>query len=227
MKTFNYVSNLPKLVDMTTEEINGKRYYVTPLGSKFPSVTTVLSAGSDKKKSLAQWRERIGEDEAKKVMQRASTRGTKFHNMMEKYLSNDNTLFENVMPDMKQAFNDVKEVINLIDNIHYIECPLYSEKLGLAGRTDVIAEFGKTLSIIDFKTSLKLKKEEWITDYFIQATAYREMLREMTGLIAEQIVIIISVDGETEPQVFIKNPDDYVDLLVSKIKEYKESNNVS
>ena len=147
--------------------------------------------------------------------------------MMEKYLSNDNTLFENVMPDMKQAFNDVKEVINLIDNIHYIECPLYSEKLGLAGRTDVIAEFAKTLSIIDFKTSLKLKKEEWIIDYFIQATAYREMLREMTGINAVQIVIIISVDGETEPQVFIKNPDDYVDLLVSKIKEYKESNNVS
>ena len=227
MKTFNYVKNLPTLADMKTEEIDGKRYYVTPLGSKFPSVTTVLSSGADKKKSLAQWRERIGEDEAKKVMQRASTRGTKFHNMMEKYLSNDNTLFENVMPDMKQAFNDVKSVIDLIDNIHYIECPLYSEKLGLAGRTDVIAEFGKTLSIIDFKTSLKLKKEEWITDYFIQATAYREMLREMTGLNAEQIVIIISVDGESEPQVFIKNPDDYVDLLVSKIKEYKESNNVS
>ena len=225
MKTFSYVSGLPELKSLKTEEVDGKRYYISPSGKKLPSVTTVL--GHSKKHIIKEWRERVGNEEAQKISTRASVRGTKFHNMMEKYLTNDATLFENVMPDMKQAFKDTQKTVDLIDNIHYIECPLYSERLGLAGRTDVIGEFAKTLSVIDFKTSTKLKKEEWIDNYFEQGTAYALMYEELTGIPIDQIVIIISVDGETEPQVFIRDKKHYVDSLMEKTKVYKEAYNVS
>jgi genome maintenance exonuclease 1 len=226
MKTFNYVQGLPNLKPLKTDESSGQRFYITPSGKKLPSVTTVL--GHFKKKAIMEWRNRVGAEEANKISTRASVRGTKFHNMMEKYLSNDTTLFENVMPDMKQAFNDVKETVDRIDNIHYIESPLYSESLGLAGRTDVIAEFDDVLSIIDFKTSAREKKEEHITDYFVQATAYAMMYENLVGNPIDQLVIIMSTDGLDKPQLFIKDKNYYIQDLLEKIHLYnEEKNNVS
>ena len=141
---------------------------------------------------------------------------------MEKYLLGNDSLFENVMPDMKQAFMDIQKTIDKIDNIHYIESPLWSERLGLAGRTDVIAEFDGVPSIIDFKTSLKEKKEEWIQNYFEQGTAYSLMYKERVGVAIDQIVIIISVDGLSEPQTFVKSAGDYIDTLIKKVWLYKK-----
>lgn len=222
MKTFNYVQGLPELKSLETEEIDGKRFYISPNGNKLPSVTTVL--GHFKKQQINEWRNKIGHEEAQKVSTRASIRGTKFHNMMEKYLLNDRNLFEDVMPDMRQAFNDVRPTVDLIDNIHYIESPLYSEKLGLAGRTDVIGEFDGVLSIIDFKTSMKLKREEWIDNYFEQGTAYSLMYEELVGRPINQVVIIISVDGEDKPQLFVRDKNLYIEPLLKKIRTYKEEN---
>lgn len=224
MKTFNHVTGLPELKQLETDESTGVRYYIAPDGSRLPSVTTVL--GHFKKKSLVEWRKRVGEEEANKVSTRASIRGTKFHNMMEKYLRNDNTLFENVMPDMKQAFNDMRMLVDNIDNIHYIESPLWSSTLGIAGRTDVIAEYNGVLSIIDFKTSLRAKREEDIQNYFQQGTAYALMYEERVGQPIEQIVIMMSVDNYGT-QLFIKNKNDYVNELKNLIRLYKEENNVS
>lgn len=220
MKIFRYLNNLPKLEPLPTVEVDGKRHYVTPNGVKLPSVTTVL--GHFKKDKILEWRKRVGEEEANKVSNRAATRGTKFHSLMERYLGNENNIFEDVMPDMRQAFNDIKSTLDKIDNIHYIESPLWSERLGLAGRTDVIAEYDGVLSIIDFKTSLKPKKEEWIDNYFEQGTAYSLMYKERVGNPINQIVIIISVDGQPEPQIFIKEPIDYVDSLINKVWLYKK-----
>lgn len=222
MKNFRHKTNMVKLEPLPDEIINGKRFYTAPSGNKLPSVTTVL--GHFKKEKLVAWQNKVGLEEAERIKRRAGIRGTKFHNMMEKYLLNETkqVIFEDVMPDMKQAFNDAKPYIDKINEIHYIESPLYSETLGLAGRTDVIAEYDGVPSIIDFKTSLKLKKEEWIDNYFEQGTAYSLMYEELTGTKIEQIVIIISVDHEDKPQEFIKNRNDYVDSLMDKIEAYKK-----
>ena len=222
MKTFRHKSNMVQLEPLESEEIGGKRFYITPNGMRLPSVTTVL--GHFKKQKLFEWQNKVGLEEAEKIKRRAGVRGTKFHNMMEKYLKNESkqAIFEDIMPDMRQAFNDAKSYIDKIDNIHYIESPLYSEILGLAGRTDVIAEYDGVPSIIDFKTSLKVKKEAWIDNYFEQGTAYSLMYEELTGISIEQIVIIISVDHEDKPQEFIKNRIDYVDSLMDKIEAYKK-----
>lgn len=215
------MSGLPELQQLRTEEIDGRRYYVTPNGNKLPSITSVL--GYFKRTALKEWRERVGHEEATKISTRASGRGTRFHSLLEKYLSNipmNEILTENIMPDMKQSFNDMMRVLDDIDNIHYIESPLYSEKLRLAGRTDAIAEYKGILSVIDFKTAAREKKEEHIQDYFEQGTAYCMMYEERVGRPIEQIVVLISADGLPEPQVFVKNKKDYKENLLRKITTY-------
>lgn len=220
MKKFNFVERMPELKQLEVDESTGERFYISPNGVKLPSVTTVLS--HFKKKSLIEWRNRIGNEQADAVMNRASTRGTKFHNMMEGYLRNEENFLDGVMPDMKQSFRDMQETLDLIDNIRYIESPLYSEKLGVAGRTDVIAEFGKTLSIIDFKTSTKQKKEQWIENYFEQGTAYALMYEELVGDPIDQVVILIATDDSDKPQVFIRDKNQYIENLLEKIHLYKQ-----
>lgn len=222
MKKFNYVPNMPELKSLDVDESTGERFYISPAGIKLPSVTTVLSYF--KKKSLIEWRNRVGNEEADRIMNRAATRGTKFHNMLESYLRNEDTFLDGVMPDMKQSFRDIKETLDLIDNIRYIESPLYSEKLGVAGRTDCIAEFAGVPSIIDFKTSRNEKKAEWIENYFEQGTAYALMYDELVGEPINQVVILISVDYMEHPQVFIRDTNQYVQSLLEKVHIYKQEN---
>ena len=142
---------------------------------------------------------------------------------MESYIGNQKGFLTepDVMPDMQMAFFDMRPVIDRIDNVHYLETMLYSETLGLAGQVDCIAEFDGVPSVIDFKTSLKLKKEEWILSYFEQCTCYSLMYEEMTGIKAKQIVVLISVDHE-QPQVFVKQRGDYVPELYNKVKQFRE-----
>ncbi len=141
---------------------------------------------------------------------------------MESYISNqEGFLNEDVMPDMRHAFNQFVPILDKVDNIHYIETMLYSEALGLAGQVDCIAEYDGVPSIIDFKTSLKPKREDWILSYFEQCTCYSLMYEEMTGIQCRQIVVLISVDHE-EPQVFVKNRKDYVPELARKVKQFRE-----
>jgi hypothetical protein len=223
MKLFKYVKNDPILCPKLNRiSVDGKRFYQSPNGTKLPSVTTFLS--HFKTDSIQKWRNRVGHDEANKISGRASRRGTKFHSLMESYVSNKNPneflYTDDVMPDMRQSFVDMVPVLDRIDNIHYVEAYLYSELIGLAGQTDLIAEFDGVPSIIDFKTSLKLKREEWIQDYFLQTTSYSLLYEDMTGIKAKQLVILIAVDHEP-PQVFIKKRGEYVDTLYNRIKEYR------
>ena len=218
--TFTHLTGLPDLPTLERTEIDGKRFYVSPNGKRLPSVTTFLS--TFKKDSIIKWRKRVGEEEANKVSGRATRRGTKFHSLMESYLANESVnsfLTEDVMPDMKQAFYNMQPILERVNNIHHIEAMLHSDKIGLAGQVDLIAEFDGVPSVIDFKTSTKPKREDWIEDYFLQTTAYSLMYEDMVGIKAKQIVILISVDNE-QPQVFVKQRKDYVQTLADKLKEF-------
>jgi genome maintenance exonuclease 1 len=223
MKTFRHLNNDSVLCNLTREEYNGKRYYISPNGKRLPSVTTFLS--HFKKDSILAWRKKVGEEEANKISAKASRRGTKFHSLMESYITNqarDTFLKEDLMPDMKQAFYDMVPTLDRIDNIHYVETMLYSETLGLAGQVDCIGEFDGVPSVIDFKTSNKLKREDWITNYFEQCTCYSLMYEEMTGIQCKQIVVLISVDGEMHPQIFVKQRKEYIPELANKIKQFRQ-----
>ena len=202
--------NFPDLKAKTTEQ--GRRYFVE--GNAYPSVTTVI--GEMKKKSILEWRRKVGEEEANSISKRATTRGNKCHKLAEDYLSNKP--LDRYRDDVLSLglFHQIRPYIDKINNIHALEESLYSHTLKLAGRVDCIAEYDNELAIIDFKTSSKFKREEWIQDYFSQETAYAIMFQELTGLKVKQLVTIIAVETGT-PQVFVKK-----DILtyVPKLKEY-------
>lgn len=205
-----------ELLELNTENVNGKRHYITPKG-KYPSITTVL--GSFPNPALMEWRKRVGEKEANRISNTASSRGTKLHLLAEKYLSNEEIDKKDFMPDALASFYSFKPLLNNINNIHKLEVPLYSDRLRVAGRCDGVAEYNGELSIIDFKTSKKEKREEWIEDYFLQTTFYGLCYAELTGIVVKNIVILITVD-DGEPQEFIKPLKEFVHPLIKKVKEY-------
>lgn len=165
------------------------------------------------------WRKRVGEEVANKISKKATGRGTNVHTLCERYLNNKGT--GDMMPDAKEMFVALKPELNRIDNIWYQEQALWSKQLGMAGRCDCIAEFDGVLSIIDFKTSSKIKTKEMIEDYFAQCTAYSLMLEEMIGTPVDQIVVMMSVE-DNPPLIFIEKTEDHIDGLVEAIKFYRE-----
>jgi len=210
-------------LDAVTRD-DGVRHYATPKGH-FPSITTTLSILS--RDVIEKWKARVGEEEAARVSYRASVRGTAVHEIIEKYIDNVEGFKDGYTPDIINSFLAVKPILdNRIGRVFAQEAPLYSEHLGVAGRVDCVAEFDGKRSIIDFKTSKKPKPKAWITNYFMQETAYAIMWEERTGQPIEQLVTIISVDGENEPQVFIEHRDNWSGKLIETIKQYYEENNL-
>jgi len=214
--TFTFCPPIP-LQDLQSETLSNGRFYTLPDGTKLPSVTTVL--GAQKKDAIMAWRKRVGEDVANAISKKATGRGTNVHTLCERYLNNEGLGL--VMPDALEMFISLKPLLNRIDNIWYQECALYSKQLGLAGRVDCIAEFDGVLSIIDFKTSKKIKTKNMIEDYFWQECAYSLMLEEMIGAPTHQLVTIMAVEDE-QPLLFIEKTEDHIEGLVKAIKFYND-----
>lgn len=198
--------DVPKLKQINED---GTRFYLTPKGNKYPSVTTVLSAYN--RKEIMEWRKRVGEEAANKISRTASTRGTAFHKVCENYLNNN--AIELRTPIEVERFKQFKPFLERINKIHAQELRMYSEHLRMAGTVDCIAEFDGRLSVIDFKTSSKLKEKQNIENYFMQCTAYSIMFEELFKIPVSKTVILIAVD-EHDPQLFIEKRDNYVEKLI-------------
>jgi len=205
-------------LEIPRTEIDGKRYYVTPNGDKYRSVTTILSQLS--KDGIQKWRNQVGEAEANRISTKASTRGTKLHTMMEDYVANVEDFALDKMPTTTSLFLDIQPYVDLnVEEVYGIEYPLYSDRLRAAGTSDLICKYAGKYTILDYKTSGKQKQEKWIENYFIQSTAYALMCKERYDLDIEQIVILIAVDGDL-PQVFVKDPKDYVKRTIEVFDTY-------
>ena len=205
--------------DLSAKTGPGGRTYTAPDGSTYPSITTVLSILS--RDSIQAWRARVGEEEANKVSRVAAGRGTAVHDLLEKYVNNDPEFDKGVMPHILQSFHDVKEQLDTrLSKVYAQEAPLYSNHLGVAGRVDCVGVWDGKNSIVDYKTSRKLKKKEWVKGYFMQCCAYAIMWEERTGQPITQLVVLIAVDNE-EPQVFIEHRDNWVKPLLDVIEQYK------
>ena len=211
------------LPELATETIDKKRYYITPDGNKYPSITTVLSTRN--KKGLFEWRKRVGEDVANHISRTSASRGTKVHQMCEDYLNNNFDIEKhkkNFLPYC--LFQQLStNVLCKIDNIRAQEIGLYSDKYKLAGRVDCIAEYDGVLSVIDFKTSTRERKEEYNENYYIQTSAYAEMFEERTGTPINQIVVlVVTEDGVV--QEFVKDKKEYVPLIDEIVAEFQKEN---
>lgn len=218
-----FTHNHVEIPELSRETIDGVRYYSVPDGDgelvKLVSITSVTSHWSAKR--IAEWRARVGEEEANRVSKKATTRGTDMHLLTEHYLQNE-PLPKAKVPISQILFNIAKPELDKIDNIVVQEKAMYSLRLGIAGTPDCIAEHDGELSIIDFKTSKSPKPRKWIDGYFVQASAYACMLYELTGIKAKKLVIIMACeDGELavyeERDVFkwVKKLDEYIRKFVN------------
>lgn len=197
-----------------------KRFYLTPDGNKYPSVTTVCSLATID--SIKKWRKRVGNEQANKISSKASSRGTKVHKLVEDYVNNKELDFENVLPVNLFMFKQIKPILDTyLENVYAIECPLYSDYLETAGRVDCIGTFKGKPAIIDFKTANKRKQRSWIHNYFMQEAAYAVMFEEMTKIPITQLVTVIAVTQD-EPQLFIERRDDHIAIFQQWRDIYKE-----
>ena len=211
---FNHVDlDLPSL---DRETIDGVSYYDIPGESKLVSITSITSWIN--REIFRSWRARVGNEEADKVTKAATSRGTDMHTLTENYLLNEE--LPTVQPLSDFLFKQSKPQLNLIDNIHAIEKPLYSLRLGVAGTVDCIAEYEGELAVIDFKTSKKPKPRKWIDHYFVQCAAYACMLYEMKEIPVKKFVIIMSCENGEVKVYEERNKAKYIKLLSEYIGEF-------
>ena len=220
---FEHSDLLKEWTDLETTNEDGKRFYLTPNGVRYPSMTTVLQLLSAK--GIAAWKARVGEEEAQKVLTRASRRGTLIHKLCEDYVNNDPIDTKSIMPSDLDNFNVLKaEMDQKMGKVYGQEVALYSEHLELAGRVDCIAEWDGKLSIIDYKTSRKVKKRKNIRNYFMQAAGYAVMFEERFGIPIQQLVILMAVDHEPDAQVSIEQRDSHIGALMDVREEFRQKN---
>jgi len=201
-------------------EKDGNRYYVTPDGNSYPSITSILA--QQENLGLEAWKAKVGEKEAKRISKESARVGTAVHQMAEFYLSNYIIKLKDEDKKIVDTFNRLRFLLGNINNIVGLEIPLFSDLLRIAGTTDCIAEYNGKLSVIDFKTSRRPKKEEWIDDYYMQTFAYKLMFEEMTGIEIQQIVILVACVESFDVQVFkkpAKDADEWLEKLVKIMKD--------
>ena len=223
IKSFTHIPLQTPLPELDADTTANGRFYTTPEGNVYPSITTVLGALS--KEHIGAWKERVGEIEAKQISEHAANRGTELHAVLESYLKNEELVFpEDPRSKVRIMFNRMRRVLaTSVDNIVAQEVPLYSDELGIAGRCDVIGEWIKKLSIIDFKGSTKAKRTEWIQGYFMQATGYALMFEERTGIRIDQIVILMSGEDDFSCQVFVEDRAKFIEPLKETIALFRST----
>ncbi len=208
-----------QLEELHTKTVKGHRWYVTPLGDLYPSITTLL--GQKPKPFLENWRKMLGEDKAAKETARCADRGTAVHLMAERFINNEEKPTRDQTNENIKLFNQIKLIIkNKITNVRAQEVALYSDVLGVAGRVDCIAEYEGVLSVIDFKTSNNNKNDEMVIDYFLQETFYALAYYELTGEPINQIVTIMAVERGIMPLVWKKPITPYIGPLQRRIEEF-------
>lgn len=187
--TFNRIEH----VFPTLKQINGDggRLYETSEGRAYPSVTSIT--GLQSKQAIAEWRARVGAEVANQISGRALARGNQIHKLCEHYLLNEGDQSDDFS---REEFSKLVPVLNRINNIHCLETRLHSHHLEAAGTVDCIAEFDGKLSVIDFKTSSKMKTEKDVPQYWMQTAAYAVMFEELTGIPITRTLIIMSVADE-------------------------------
>ena len=200
--------------------VTGRRYR-TPEGALYPSITTVFSVLPNE--HLDKWRARVGESEARKISARAAQRGTFIHEQCEYLLTGrDHTPAATLKMFYWDTWQNFKPLVEQIGDVLAIEAPLYSDRLRVAGTVDCVGYWNGQLSIIDFKTSSRRKSRDEIDTYWMQCAAYSCMLYERTGLLASQLVILMSVDDD-EPLVFVDHTKNWLQKFVNVRKAFAQS----
>jgi genome maintenance exonuclease 1 len=205
-------------VPCNRETVDGKRHYCLPDGSKVPSVTTLLdrTKPAEAREALANWRRAVGEQRAQQITTEAANRGTRMHAYLESYiLQNDmKPLPTNPFahPSWFMAAEVILKGLSNVDEFWGTEVPLYYSGL-YAGTTDCVGMWKGKPAIMDFKQSNKVKKREYIGDYFLQLCAYAQAHNNMHGTEINQGVILMAVQPKLQPDNTYTTPE-YLEFVI-------------
>lgn len=205
------ITNIYTYPELKRQESDEGRFYLDSNNHPVPSVTTVLNKTSNKKDSIQQWRNRVGEEEANRIIKQSTDIGTMVHEALELYLNeqewrnfSDNQ--DGVLAErMTEKF--IKSGLNSITEVWGLEVGLILDGL-YAGTADCVGKINGVPSLIDFKTARKMKKREWIEDYFLQCCAYANAHNVMFNTDINQIVILM-IDRELIFKEFIVKPTEF------------------
>jgi len=179
-----------KYVGVTRTEEHGSRTYDV-LGLRLPSVTTILSRTKDQS-YLDKWKAKVGHEEAERIKNYSSSRGTAMHKFLEKYI--EGVGYEDLTPLGQEAKIMAQKIIDTglknITEYYGSEVALYYHGL-YAGATDLVCMHNGMESIIDFKQANRPKRKEWIDDYYLQIAAYAMAHDQTHGSNIEQGIIMI------------------------------------
>lgn len=215
----------PELHRMTRED--GVRHYVCPDSQKhLPSVTTILSATSDK--DFSAWEARVGKAEADRQRKYGTDLGTLVHTHLECHMLNEerpggNNLIR--VESKRMADVVIERGLPEVEEIWGIETALYMPEL-YAGTTDVVGLFRGKQSIIDFKTAKKMRKREDIDDYRDQLAAYLMAHNEKYGTQIEQGVVMM-VDRELNYESYVYGVEEMqagCESFLNRVSAYYERN---
>ena len=218
---FNHLEGFDS-IKLPVKQIDGKRYYTTPEGKSYPSVTTVT--GLMNRVWLAKWKAAVGEEKANAISGKAMARGSRYHYLQEDFINNKLTeeRIKALTPLDLMMFNQTKELTSRMGDVYMLEGSMYSDELEMAGRVDCVAEFAGKVSVIDFKTSTKPKVPSKIKGYFMQETAYAVMFEEMYGIPINRIVTIVAVEETGQSQMFVEQPEHWLKPLMNLRNQYKQ-----
>jgi genome maintenance exonuclease 1 len=212
-------------VDYKTEQVLGRRFYDLGEIGLYPSITTVLghTPTEETKAWLGTWKARVGESEAARKSKLATDRGTNVHTMLERHVRGEDIRKAEFPDDHVRVFNSMKLELTKVGAVVGQEMVLYSNTFKVAGRCDMVAEHQGELSIVDYKTSTRIKDASDIGDYWIQTAFYALAHNEMYGTNIEKLVIMMGVENKL-PLVFKKRLDEQMilDLLARTDKFYAE-----
>ena len=220
LKGIAYVQKYP-YGELSKVSKNGKRHYATPDGRQVPSVTTVLSATKDMT-HLHEWRRRVGKEKAQQITTESANIGTVMHNSLEKHVKGierkpgSNLIHQkahamaNVI--IENGLKDVSEVWGSEVSLHYPE--LY------AGTTDLVAVYKGKPAICDFKQARKLKKKEWVEDYFLQLAAYSEAHNKIYDTNIKNGRVFICTQNNEFQTFEIDNYDHWTSEWYKRLEQY-------
>lgn len=205
-------------IESVTSE-NGDRLYRTPDGD-FPSATTIISATQDKS-FLDRWRDRIGHEQADRITRQSANFGTRMHEAIESRIKTGS--LGKPRFDVRAAWSNLEqEFEENLSIVHGCEVSMWSKTIGVSGTVDCFGYWDGIPSVIDFKTSMKTKRREWIDHYFIQGVFYAVMLQERFDFVCKQIVIpIFSNLGESN--VFRARISDYYKPTLRVLEQYRRT----
>jgi hypothetical protein len=213
---FNYL-------DYQTTEVDRKRIYLISDEKCYPSITTLLGYTDPVKNSvLDAWRARVGAKQADKISQDACTRGTNVHLMLERHLKGEDVKMDEFPAAHANMYKSLRLELKKINKVYGQEVVLYSDALGVAGRCDLVAEYQNTLTIVDYKTSSRVKSVDEIGDYWLQTAFYAMAHNEMFGTNIDKLVILMGVENKM-PMVFKKTINDEMLLkLCERVSTFYE-----